>query len=237
MKIRADLHSHTVGSGHAYSTLDEMAYAAKRKGLKLLAVTDHGPGMPDGPHEYYFYNLRILPTYLHGVRILKGIEANIIKQNGQLDLDNESLAELDLVIASAHIKVSPEKLSVKQNTKMYINAMQNPNVDILGHIENPQFPINYKEVVGAAKELGKLIEINNASFTVARAGSYNNCVEIMKLIKTNGMYTVVNSDSHIANKVGEVSTALKLALEIGIKKEQILNLDHKKTAAYFKIKL
>lgn len=239
MQIKADLHVHTVGSGHAYSTLAEVAKAARQKGLKLIAITDHGPGMPDGPHEYYFYNLRAIPEYLYGVRILRGIEANIISKAGKLDIDTRLLKKWgsnDLVIASAHIKISPEKLSAKENTKMYLRVLDNPTVTMLGHIENPQFPINFKEVVGAAKEAGKLIEINNASFTVAREGSYNNCLEIMKLIKENKMPTVINSDAHIANRVGYVNEALKLALEIGIKKENILNLDHKKTAEYLKVK-
>ena len=56
MKLKIDLHSHTVSSGHAYSTLLENLRAAKEKGLEALAMTDHGPNMPGGPHLYHFYN-------------------------------------------------------------------------------------------------------------------------------------------------------------------------------------
>ncbi len=237
MKIKADLHTHSIASGHAYSTIAEMALAAKKKGLKLLGLTDHGPAMPDGPHEYYFYNLKALPEKIHGVRILKGIEANIISKDGKLDLETALLASYEVVIASAHIIASPENLSKKETTKMYLEAMANPHVDIIGHLENPQFDLDFKEVVGAAKETNTLIEINNASFGIARHGSYNNCIEIMKLIKENNQPTVVNSDAHAAYRIGEVDKALKTALEVGIKREQILNLDHKKVAEFLKIKL
>ena len=111
MKIRADLHTHTVASGHAYSTVEEIARAARKKGLKIVAITDHGPKMPDGPHNYYFYNLRALPEKMHGVRILKGVEANIISKNGQLDIDTALLASYEVVIASVHVIASPENLS------------------------------------------------------------------------------------------------------------------------------
>jgi putative hydrolase len=236
LKIQADLHTHTIGSGHAYSTIEEMARAARRAGVKILGMTDHGPDMPGASHEYYFHNLRVIPEYLHGVRILRGIEANIIGKDGRLDMPPAILASYEVVIASAHIIASP-KVAKKAATKMYLSAMNNPNIDIIGHIENPQFEINYPEVIGGAKEAGKLIEINNASFTVARHGSFKNCLEIMRLLKENNMLTVINSDAHIASRVGFVDRALEIALEQGIKPENILNLDYKRTAEYLKIKL
>jgi putative hydrolase len=236
LKIQADLHTHTIGSGHAYSTIEEMARGARRAGIRILGMTDHGPEMPDASHEYYFHNLRVIPEYLHGVRILRGIEANIVRKDGRLDMSPALLASYEVVIASAHIIASP-KLNKKAITAMYLKVMDNPNIDILGHIENPQFEIDYPTVIGAAKEAGKLIEINNASFTVARHGSFKNCLEIMRLMKENNMLTVVNSDAHIAARVGFVDRALEVALEQGIKPENILNMDYKRTAEYLKITL
>lgn len=237
MKIKADLHTHSVASGHAYSTLEELTKAARRKGLKMLAVTDHAPAMPDGPHEYYFYNMRAWPEYLNGVRLLKGVEVDIISASGKLDLPTVYLAAMDIVIASAHITVSPANLSKKKNTEMYLKVIQNPHVDILGHIENPTLKLDYPAVIKAAKKYGKLVEINNASFTVARHGSYNNCLEIMRILKEENMPVVINSDAHISSSVGEVGKALPLALQQGIKKENILNLNARRTAEYFGIKL
>lgn len=237
LKLQADLHTHTIGSGHAYSSLEEMVRAARKKGIRLLGMTDHAPAMPGSAHEYYFYNLRAIPDYVQGVRVCKGTEANILNAQGKLDLPNSYLAAFDIVIASAHEPTTPTTLTKKQVTNMYLKVMENPHVDILGHIENPAFVMDYKTVLGAAKETGKIVEINNASFGLARHGSFKNCLEIMRLLKENNMLTVINSDAHFSARVGEVSRGMELALEQGIKRENILNLDWKRTAAYFKITL
>ena len=78
MELLVDLHTHTVSSGHAYNTITENALAASRRGLKLLGMTDHGPSMPGAPHLYHFGNLSIIPEEISGVKILPGVEANII---------------------------------------------------------------------------------------------------------------------------------------------------------------
>jgi putative hydrolase len=214
-----------------------MALAARQRGLKILAITDHAPQMPGGAHEYFFYNLRALPEYLHGVRILRGAEVNIIAKNGALDLEPEMLASLDVVVASAHAVTTPEDLSRKQNTEMYLRVIANQHVDILGHIENPIFKLDYETVIAAAQEYGKLVEINTASFGLARHGSYNNCLEIMRILREHNMPVVINSDAHVAARVGEVSKAMSVALAQGIKPENILNLNAQKTAEWLKVKL
>ncbi|MFC1517954.1 phosphatase [Candidatus Margulisiibacteriota bacterium] len=232
MKPIADFHVHTIASGHAFSTIEELAAAAKKKGLKYLGIAEHGPAMPGGPHEYYFHNLKILPEKIHGVRILKGIEANIISKKGELDLREVFLKRMEIVIASCHIVVTPQKMSAEENTRIYLNVLENKNIDVLGHIENPAFPIKVKEVVGAAKESGKIVEINNASFTVARKGSYDTCVEIMKELKQNNMKVMINSDAHISNLVGAIKEAWQIAKEIGIKKEQVINFSEELTEEF-----
>ena len=78
MQFVADLHVHTVASGHAYSTVKEIVRVAADKGLLMIALTDHGPGMPGGAHAYHFSNQTALPDSMFGVRILKGIEANVM---------------------------------------------------------------------------------------------------------------------------------------------------------------
>ena len=62
MRLLADLHTHTLASGHAYSTLTENAQAARLKGLELIAITDHGPTVPQGAHPWYFWNLKAAPV-------------------------------------------------------------------------------------------------------------------------------------------------------------------------------
>ena len=64
MKFLTDMHIHTVASGHAYSTIDEIARFAAEKGLKVIAMTDHSSGMPGGPHDFHLHNTRAIPRVL-----------------------------------------------------------------------------------------------------------------------------------------------------------------------------
>ena len=69
---KIDLHTHTVASGHAYSTLMDNIRAAKAKGMEIVGVSDHAPAMPGSTHEYHFSNQRVLPEFIEGIRVLKG---------------------------------------------------------------------------------------------------------------------------------------------------------------------
>ncbi|GAM66847.1 histidinol phosphatase [Vibrio sp. JCM 19236] len=109
MQIVVDSHTHTLASGHAYSTIIENAQVSKEKGLKLLCSTDHAPEMPGAPHYWFFNNQRILPRFLHGVGILRGVEANTLNTEGELDLPPSSYQHLDWVIASFHEPYSPPR--------------------------------------------------------------------------------------------------------------------------------
>ena len=72
MKSILDMHTHTIASGHAYSTVIEMAKEASKRELKYLGITDHGPEMPGGPHIFHIGNQRVYPETIYGVKILKG---------------------------------------------------------------------------------------------------------------------------------------------------------------------
>ena len=85
MTLRMDMHTHTIASGHAYSTLKEMALAAADKGLELLGVTEHGPGIPGTCDEMYFRNIRSIPRTRWGVELMIGAEINITDYDGKLD--------------------------------------------------------------------------------------------------------------------------------------------------------
>ena len=78
IRLAADLHIHTLASDHAYSTVNENFLAAHDAGLRAAAITDHGPKLPDAPHEWHFSAQHFLPDVLHGVRLLRGAEVNIM---------------------------------------------------------------------------------------------------------------------------------------------------------------
>ena len=162
MKILADTHTHTIASGHAYSTVDENERWAAEQGLRLLALTDHAPAMQNTTCHAYFANLNVIPQELRGVRILRGVELNILDYNGTVDLDEKTLSRLDIAIASLHTPcITPG--SKKENTRAYCMAMENPYIDILGHPGDPRYDVDYMEVFRVAAETGTLLEINNAS--------------------------------------------------------------------------
>lgn len=223
MRFVADLHTHTVSSGHAYSTVLENARAAADKGLKIIAITDHGPAMPGAPHPYHFGNQVVIPNTLFGVRILKGIEANVIDREGSLDLAPERLAKLDIVLAGLHTVCTPNG-SEQENTEMLINAMKsNPWIDIVVHPGNPEYPIDAEAVVLAAVKYDVALEINNSSLTVSRRGSRPRCDNIAALAKQHGCKIFVGSDSHFAYTVGDFGAAIELIEQNGIPAEQVLN--------------
>lgn len=227
MRLLVDTHCHTLASGHAYSTVKEIADAAGEKGMKMVAITDHGPSMPGGPHIYHFGNLRVLPEYISGVRILRGVEANMISYDGHLDMPEMYLGRLDIVIAGFHdICLVPG--SVEENTRAVIAAMHNPLVDIVAHPGNPQFPINIEKVVDCAIETGTLIEINNSSFGNARKGSSENCNLIAAQAKRKGALLTTGSDSHFCFDVGKFDKVISLFESLGITEELVVTSEPKK---------
>jgi len=234
IKIEADLHVHTVASGHAYSTVEEITKEAARKGLKMVALTDHGPGLPGGAHRYHFWNLRVMPEELNGVRILKGIEANIINAGGDIDLPEDYLEPLELVHVGFHPSCGYENGSVAQNTETLIKAMDNPLIDFVVHPGNAKFPIDPETLVEAALEKGVALEINNSSFlpTSSRDDAYTFELSIAGLAREKGLHVIISSDAHIYTQVGVVDKAIELAINVGIKEEQILNTSVQKALDY-----
>ncbi len=224
LKYIVDIHTHTVSSGHAYSTLDENARYAKSIGMELIAMTDHAPSMLGAPQKFHFNNLKILPKKLHDVEILKGAELNIIDYDGNIDLEEYSLKKLDIAIASLHIPcIKPGNM--EENTNAYIKACENKYIDILGHPGDPRYPFCVKDVVDACERTGTLIEINNASLRPdgSRKGSDIIMKEIALMCKKKSMPIVMGTDSHFYLEIGDFSLCEKFLNEIDFPEELILN--------------
>lgn len=221
MKLRIDTHTHSVASGHAYSTVDELARGAKKRGLAGFVLTDHGPALPGGTHKYHFGNLRILPKTIHGVRFYTGVEANIMDLDGSVDLDAYYLGRLDFVMAGFHeLCFAPR--SMEENTRALIAAIANPAVDAISHPGNPTFPVDYREVVAAAVEYGKALELNDSSFRI-RSGSAPNCATLAALCAESGSLVVCGSDAHYWADVGRFDNVLGLLRDQEVPKSLVLN--------------
>ena len=105
MKIELDMHTHTLASGHAFSTIQEMAKAGAEKGLKLLGITEHTPGIPGTCDPIYFRNLHVVPRQMYGIELMLGAEINILDGKGTLDADEALMKRLDIRIAGIHGKI------------------------------------------------------------------------------------------------------------------------------------
>lgn len=224
MKLVVDAHTHTIASGHAYSTiLENVAYAAK-KGLELLGTTDHAPAMDGGTQPAYFINFGTLPRTIDGIEVRFGAELNIIDYDGNVDLDNFYLERMDYAIASLHPPCIPFG-TLEQNTNAILKVMENPYVKILGHPGDPRYPIDCGAIVKKAEETETVIEINNASLTPGgfRKGSEVYIAEILGLCKKRGLPVILASDAHFATNIGSFENALKIIKETEFPEELIIN--------------
>ncbi len=234
MKYVLDAHTHTVASGHAYTTWLENVKEASNNGIKILATTDHGPKMPGGPHIFHFNNLKVLPRELFGVIILRGCEANILDFKGNLDIPEKTQKRLDVIIASLHdVCIKPGNKD--ENTQALLNVMNNENVHIIGHPGNPAFPIWEEEVIKKAKDKDILIEINNGSFN-SRRGSEENCLRIVELCKKHGANLILGSDAHTCFQIGKFPKAEQVLRMAGVTEDLIMNVDEAKFIKYLKKK-
>jgi len=219
-----DVHTHSISSGHAYSTITENIKIAKERNLSILGLSDHAPNMPGSTHPYYFSNLRVLPETIDGVRILKGVELNVLNEAGDIDLDEFTLSFLDYAIASLHLPCFTD-LGKERNTDALIQAMVNKKIIIIAHPDDNRLPVNYERLVLAAKENNVLLEINNSSLSPAafRVNAKENYLEMLALCKKHEVHVIINSDSHYHLDVGNWNYAMALIHEIDFPKELIIN--------------
>jgi len=226
MEIVADLHTHSLLCRHAYSTVTEVIQAAADKGLAGIGLTEHGPGYPGSVNYAYFNTYRDIPRQMKGLQIYCGAEANLMDFTGKLDFTDEQLKKLDLVIASCHVECSPRG-SIEENTKMFLGAISNRYVDIIGHPDNPLYPVDIDTLAKAAAENNTALEINNSS-PAARPGSEAICRDIIIAAKRYGTKLSVGSDAHYHLVVGNFDYALDRLTEMDFPMELVINTSMQK---------
>ena len=228
MKILVDVHTHTVGSGHAYSTITENMKAASEKGLKIMAMTDHAPGIPGAPPRYYFDNLKVIPSEMFGVKLLKGAEANITSYEGDIDLPEDVLEKLDIVLASFH----PPCIDFAEQetvTEGLIKVMENPYVNIIGHPGDQRYPLDFEKIVLASKRTGTLLEVNNASLKPGsfRVGVKESLAQMLTYCKEHEVPIVLGTDAHFHTEIGELKESLELLESLDFPEHLVLNTNPK----------
>ena len=224
MKLCMDLHTHTMACGHGYSTLKENIEAAQEAGLSFLGLSEHGPAMPGGTHPFFFGNYKCIPREHGSLRLLCGVEANIMDYDGTLDVDEMLLNRVDYCIASMHLPcVKPG--SREENTRASIKAMQNAGEKILGHPDDSRYPLDYEALVQAAKEEGVFLELNNSSLSPgsARQGGVENVKVLLETCKKYRVPIIMGSDIHICYTIGGFDRALEVVEAVDFPRELILN--------------
>ncbi|MDD3397229.1 MAG: PHP domain-containing protein [Clostridia bacterium] len=245
--ITGDYHTHTIYS-HGKGTILENAQEAKKIGLKQLAITDHSFS-----HSFVAVKRDKLDEMrekineaekITGLKIYLGIEANFVSTNGDVDVNEDDLAKLDILLVGFHrfVKSSlkdkflfflpnmifgkkSSKSLKKRNTETLIKALEKYPIDILVH---PTYKMHFdiKKVAKKLKETNTLIELNTTKLCLTQ--------KAVKILIDEGVNFIINSDAHIPANVGKVQPAIDFAEKFNIPKERIVNLN--KTPIFKKFK-
>lgn len=242
MILSADYHTHTPYS-HGNNTVLENARAAKKLGLKQIAITDHGFNhLLFGLKRKKLEDLRAEcaeANKLTGVEVLMGMESNLISLEGDTDMKVSDLQYFDIYLCGIHEVLKYKSLSdmynimlknysaykfgkkpsakvIENTTKAYINAIKNNPIDIITHI-NYKCYCNLEEVAKCCADYGTYIEINTKKRHVS--------AEELNLMASTGVKFVIDSDAHSADRVGDLKIAEELLKEAEIPLETIENID------------
>jgi DNA polymerase (family X) len=214
--LRGDLHMHSTWSNDGKNTLEEMAGAAKARGYDYVAITDHAHYLRDGRFEAQFKEVEKLRKKLAPFELLRGIEVSI-RVDGTVDFPDEDLAQCDWVMASLHSAFD------KSPTERVLAAMENPNVDCIGHPTTRKLnrrsgaDMDLEKVIAKGLETGTYLEINaqpdrlDLRDTHARAAG------------EAGLPLVISTDSHELGALDFVELGVAQARRAWLTKDQILN--------------
>ena len=233
MKIELDVHTHTIASGHAFSTLQEMAQADAGKGLKLLGITEHSPGVPGSCNPIYFRNLHVVPRQMYGIELLLGAEINILDGEGNLDMDENCMRMLDIRIAGIH-SLCYSYGTVDENTHGMVKAVSNPFIHIISHPGDGTAELNFEPIVLAAKEHHTLLEINDSSLKPTRnkPNARENNLSILRLCKRYEVPVILGSDAHISFDIARYDYLYDLLQLTEFPESLIMNRDVKSFKEY-----
>lgn len=223
--ILLDIHTHCISSGHgSHDTITDMARTAADRSLKLLGISDHGPGTTGAGNSSYFRNLSLAEHRRFGITILYGVELNILNENGGVDLEDKLISSLDYAFISMHHPIFKAG-DADFNTSAYINAMKHPGIRFLGHPDDGRFPVDYERLLSACVKFKVFPEINNASLMPGayRTEGYQNSMTILSLCKKLKLPVLLSSDSHGKTHVGDMKYILPLLDACDFPPELIIN--------------
>lgn len=223
-----DIHTHTIASGHAYGTIREMAAAARDRGLRLLGLSEHAPGIPGTISPTYFLNLKVVPRRLSGVEILHGVELNC-RPDGGFDMADRYLEGLDYALVGIHSPCHKDQ-GREANTDNLIACMRHKKVFFVSHPDDSHTPLDYPRLVEAAKACHVALEVNNNSLRSPqrRLGVVENYKTMLALCMEMRVPIVVSSDAHDPCDVGNFTLARELLASVGFDWGLVLNTSTEK---------
>lgn len=222
--ILGDLHMHTTASDGA-GTIEEMALAAKARGLKYIAITDHSKrvsmanGLDAKRLREHWDNIRRIRSQMHGIEILCGIECDIL-EDAELDLPDDVLEEADWVIAVLHYGLRQPR---EQIMKRLLNAIRNPHVDIIGHCTGRMIgrregaDVNFSELLRAAADHRVMLEINAHPSRLDLDDIH------AAAAKDHGIPIVISTDSHSVNGFDVLQYGVDQARRAGLTCDDVAN--------------
>ncbi len=224
MKLLFDLHTHTIMSGHAYSTLRENIEEAKEKGLKAYGFAEHSVALPGSVHEIYFQNFKVIPKEVNGVEIYCGIELNILDLEGNVDSNKFIHDHMDYMIASQHSNVLIPGSSF-ENTKCLLKVMEDEKIKIIGHPDDIRYNLDYDILAKEAKNTKTVLELNNSSLSPYsyRVGAEETVGKMLSACMKYETKIIVNSDAHFYSDVGNFDRALKILEKYEFPEELVVN--------------
>ncbi|RKD30115.1 PHP domain-containing protein [Thermohalobacter berrensis] len=241
MKIIGDFHTHTVYS-HGKGTIRQNVESARKKGLKEIAICDHGPShMGFGVKRENLKRMREevdrLNSIYNDIKILLGVEANIISYEGDIDVDDDIMKYLDILLVGFHFGAKPASISDAlklygmnyagkiipsigktaryYNTQALVNAINRYNIDLITH-PGAKVDIDTRKLAKAAAKRKTALEIN------ASHGQLT--VEYIKIAMKEDVKFIISSDAHRPEDVGNLDEGIKRAKEAGLSVDRIINV-------------
>lgn len=225
--LRGTFHCHTVASDGG-NTLEEMALAARGLGFEYLGIADHSRSSHKGLDSAQLLRqkeeIQLLNQRLSGIQLFSGIEVDILP-DGTLDLPDETLAQMDFVVASLHTHLLGDDTSEATLTDRLIRVMSNPYVTMMGHVTSRvvagrhdfSYKVNIPAIIDAAAATGTIIELNSAPFRMDLAPEW------WGYAKEKGVLCSINPDAHSAKKLERVWDGVAAARRGWLTPADILN--------------
>ena len=222
--LQGDVHMHTIETD-GRNTIEEMAEAAKARGYKYMAITDHSKnlafanGLDDKRAVEHINRIRAANEQIEGITIFAGIEVDILA-DGDLDLSNDVLAQMDIVIASVHSVFNQEPAKM---TERLVKAIENPNTSVIGHptgrilLRRDSYGFDMHVVLTAAAKHKVAMELN----------AYPDRLDLsdvhLRQAKQHGVKIVINTDSHHTSHMEKIRFGVLQARRAWLTKEDVLN--------------